>query len=373
MTAIAHISDTIRRIRVSKGLSQDEVAQGAGLSRNAYRDIETGVTESPRVGNLQGIAHALGVALVDLLSAPPRLATVRFRSLKMKGTREQAHRDQIVMEVGRWLKDFRGLEELVGQRKNYALAGLGDRVQGTGVARPLAAAEQARKTLGLSPDEPVRDICGLLESAGIKVHASLFNLEGFFGFSVAPADGGPAIVVNINPDISVERRIFTSAHELGHLLLHPRAYDVEKVEEDQKEEKEADQFASYFLMPDRPFRKEWENTRGLRLVERVLHVKRIFRVSYQTVIFRLIEMKCADPAKIWMHFKAEYRWRYGQSLTKKVEPAPLEDVDFLEDRLSRLVRLGVESEKLTLSRAAEILGLSLDEMRDQALSWERAA
>ncbi|HOD84373.1 MAG: anaerobic benzoate catabolism transcriptional regulator [Planctomycetes bacterium ADurb.Bin126] len=372
MTATDHIAGNLRRIRTSKGLSQDEVAQGADLSRNAYRDIETGATGNPRVGNLQAIARALGVGLVELLAAPPSLTTVRFRSLKMKGIRQEARRGQIVLDVARWLKDFSLLEDLLGQKKEFRLDRVSVSLPG-GRRRAVAAAERTREVLGISSDEPVRDICGLLESAGVKVRADVFDLEGFFGFSVGPADGGPAVIVNVRSDISVERRIFTSAHELGHLLLHPDAYDVKKVAEDPEQEKEADCFASHFLMPDRPFRKEWENTRGLRLVHRVLHVKRIFRVSYMTVIYRLIEMQLVDPDKVWMFFKAEYRWRYGQALTKKVEPLPLADVDFLEDRLSRLVRMGVESEKLSLSRAAEILNLSLDEMREHTLSWERAA
>ena len=71
----------IRRFRASKGLTQEEVARQAGLSRIAFRDIETGKTRDPRVGNLQGIAAALGVGLGELLVEPPRLVTARFRHL----------------------------------------------------------------------------------------------------------------------------------------------------------------------------------------------------------------------------------------------------------------------------------------------------
>ena len=56
--------------------------------------------------------------------------------------------------------------------------------------------------------------------------------------------------------ISVERWIFSAAHELGHLLLHPMSYDSSKHDEPRAEEKEADTFASYFLMPEMSFKKE---------------------------------------------------------------------------------------------------------------------
>lgn len=366
------IPRNIQRIRASKGLTQEEVARKASITRNAFRSIETGAAE-PRVSSLLGIARALGVALQELLTEPPRLGTVRFRSSK-QSRKDQATRDQVVVEVARWLADFNGLEDLLDERKPYGLADIRSRLaKGSGQNEPVEAARLAREALGIGDDEPVRDICGLLGSAGVKVLTEKFNIEDLFGLSVAADDSAPAIVVNVRDDISVERRIFTAAHELGHLLLHPGAYDLAKVEEDPNEEKQADLFAGHFLVPDVAFQNEWHDTYGLPFVDRVLHVKRIFRVSYQTVLVRLVEREWVDSSKVWMMFRAHYKRRYGRPLTKKVEPFPLVDVDFLADRMSRLVRQAIESEKITLSRGAEILGIDLSAMRDRASSWEIAA
>jgi Zn-dependent peptidase ImmA (M78 family) len=106
---------------------------------------------------------------------------------------------------------------------------------------------------------------------------------------VAPGNGGPAVVVNTWDRISVERWIFTAAHELGHILLHREAYHRSMANEEEQEEKEADRFASHFLMPEESFESEWAQTRGLPLIARVLIVKRIYRVSYKTVLYRLHE------------------------------------------------------------------------------------
>lgn len=363
------IPRNLRRVRNSLGLSQQQVATEAGLSRNAYRSIETGESE-PRVSSLQGIARALGVRLPDLLAAPPSLTSVRFRSTKVRGGKAKARRDEVVVRVARWLSDFCGLEELLGRQRPYTLEDVGNEASGlSGPARAIETARLAREQLGLR-GEPIRDICGLLESAGVKVWPVEMTPEDFFGISVAVDDGGPAVVVNTRADISVERRIFTAAHELGHLLLHPGAYRVSKVREDDREEKEANQFAGHFLMPDEVFHDEWQDTRGLRFVDRVLHVKRIFRVSYATVLYRLVDLGQADPSKVWMIFKTQWKRRCRRSIGKKDEPMPLEDVDFLEDRLSRLVRAALEEEKISLSRAAEILGLDLSAMREMVCSWE---
>jgi Zn-dependent peptidase ImmA (M78 family) len=64
---------------------------------------------------------------------------------------------------------------------------------------------------------------------------------------------------------------------------------VTRRDEDAAQEKDADQFASHFLMPDDVFRSGWTEARGLPLFERVLKIKRIFRVSYRTVLYRLSE------------------------------------------------------------------------------------
>ncbi len=188
----------------------------------------------------------------------------------------------------------------------------------------------------------------------------------------------------------MERWLFTAAHELGHLLLHPAAYDVEQTEESKMEETEADAFAGYFLMPDRLFQKEWEEARGLGLVDRVFKLKRIFKVSWQTVLYRVAApLPKGERAKLWARFNTAYSQRFGQSLTRDREaqaldpkafdgrpadrvadePARLIDADFREDRLSRLVRKAVDSQQISLGRAAEILGLDLREMRALASSW----
>jgi Zn-dependent peptidase ImmA (M78 family) len=124
--------------------------------------------------------------------------------------------------------------------------------------------------MGIEPGESIRDLCGLLESSGIKVYPIRIASNDFFGLSVAPQDGGPAVVVNIWERISVERWIFSAVHELGHLLLHLDSFNVELEKENPEEEKEADLFAAHFLMPEEVFIKEWEEAKGLSLFDRVM-------------------------------------------------------------------------------------------------------
>jgi transcriptional regulator with XRE-family HTH domain len=375
------IAANLLRLRGAKGLSQDRVAELAGLSRSAYRNIESGAVE-PRVRNLEAIAGALGASMRELLEPVAILRNVRFRSQKKLRTRAQ-----ILSNAGRWLCDYDGLEEVLQSRRPFRLQGVAASIP-AGTDRAVAAARATRAALGLRDDEPLRDICGLLDSAGVKVLPMVVASDGFFGLSVGPSDGGPAVVVNTWERISVERWIFTAAHELGHLILHLDDYDDAEAE-DPEHERDADAFAAEFLMPDAVFRREWADTYGLPLVDRVIKVKRIFRVSYRTVLSRLAPAY-KGWGNIWIRFQTDYKRVSGQSLAKTDEPdgvagsafgsaAPealrgrepdhLSAGDFREDRLAGLVRRAVEAGEISLGRGGEILGLPLRDMRALSASW----
>ena len=372
----------LRRLRESRGWTQAELAEKAKLTRVGYRNIETGKA-APRAGTLQALARALGVSLAALLRPVAQLSQVRFRSLKRLNSREQ-----VLADVGEWLANFSQLEQLLDDVKTFDLDEKVRHLQATaGPLSPSALAREVRTLLGLGEVEPVRDICGLLESAGVKVYRLSVASDAFFGLSVGRKDGGPAVVVNTWERIAVERWIFTAAHELGHLLLHLDAYDASASDELPNEEKDADAFAAHFLLPEGAFRKEWAGSAGSSFVDRVLKLKRMFRVSYKTVLYRLSETSALGK-QVWGRFPAEFSRRFGRSLQKADEPDALaaeafraasaraaeepdglSPTDFAEDRLHLLVRRAIERDLISLGRGGEILGLHLREMRVLASSW----
>ena len=366
----------LMRLRKLNGLTQQAVADAAGISRVAYRNIEKGDAE-PRRDTLSKLADALKVSVFDLVAPVPELKSLRFRAHKNMTARETAEFEQLVYGVANWLNDFNELEEILGNRIDYRLAGFKRK------KRPEETAADARKALGLDGHcDCVPDICDLLEEAGIKICFRSSPLKQFFGLSVGAADHGPAIAINNAEAIPVERQIFSMAHELGHLLLHAESYKDGLVSVEARNdptEQEADAFASRFLMPDDRFDEVWNEYRGLHWVDRILHVKRHFKVSYLTVIRRLIETDRADSKRIYFQFSNAYESRYGKKLGAKEEPAApsrikdeprhLDPLDIVEDRLSGLVRDALEAGEISIGRAAEIKGMSLEEMREFVRSW----
>lgn len=363
------ISLNIKRLRASRGMTQVAAAEAAHISRQAFIDIEKGKTKEPRVSNLQAIADAFNVHIVDLFTEPPKLSTVRFRSNSIITEKDKAKKEQYLIDAAWWLKDFNFLQSVTDDKKGYKFKSVFVQTDKVNANNAIKMAEKTREVLGLRVGEPIGDIVSLVQNAGIKIKLRSFELKNFFGFSISESDGGPAIIVNNDSAINFERQIFTVAHELGHLLLHPDAYDPDQTADSKQQEDEADCFAGHFLMPQKAFEKKLKESYGLAFVDRVLHIKRFFRVSYLTVLRRVSDMKIADLGTMTMKFRAMYKNKYKDSLANHKEPFGLDKPDFLEDYLMTLVRKALDVDEITVSRAAEILNVPLMNMREIINSW----
>lgn len=384
-TTAPELAARLRSIRLASGFSQDDIATKAGLTRVAYNRIETGKAE-PRPVTVQAIAKAFGLTLADTLASVPKLSGVRFRANLNQDAFDDQFRAHIEALVARKIQDVRFLEDDLGRppETNSSISKLktGD---------PREVAQNIRKAFKLNEHEPIRDICGLVEAHGITVLTVVIRRDGFFGLSIDDqASKRQFIVVNIADHISVERMIFTCAHELGHLVLHHQDYRKDEGEENREHEDGANFFAAELLMPHKAFVTEWKKYDGYSFVDRVLAVKRYFSVSYKAVLVRLDQHKVP---KVFMRFNGEYKKRFGVSLGKADEPhalrrdqfcLPVENIraaepealrkhDFMEPRVYSLVKDAVKREIISLSRASEILNLPMSAVREMAISWAEAS
>src|ERR1700735_2598686 len=109
---------------------------------------------------------------------------------------------------------------------------------------PQRAAQIARVSLGLSPDTPIKGILRCLERNGVMVFSLPMEVDGFDGFSAWAGRDPKRPVIALLGGKTAYREVFTSAEELGHLVMHsPLRVDAKRAD------KEARAFAQEFLLP----------------------------------------------------------------------------------------------------------------------------
>ena len=69
MRAQALVARNLRRLRVGRGLSQEDLATDAGIDRTYVSRLERGL-ENPTVATLEQLADALGATIVEFFVVP---------------------------------------------------------------------------------------------------------------------------------------------------------------------------------------------------------------------------------------------------------------------------------------------------------------
>lgn len=207
---------------------------------------------------------------------------------------------------------------------------------------PVDAAWMLRRHWGIA-DGPLPNTVQLAESRGIHVCGLPNSLRGIDGFS-RYVDGLPYIFISRNR--TPERFRFSMAHEIGHLVLHRGRTAGREVE------KEANQFASEFLIPRAELR-----VKSKRPVSphQVLHLRAHFGVSAMAMAHAL---KQADRL-------SEYAYRHVCATLSKqgyrsAEPGGM--IGFEKSRVFALVR-EKDSYNFSSVNLARYLNIPLDDIR----------
>jgi Zn-dependent peptidase ImmA (M78 family)/transcriptional regulator with XRE-family HTH domain len=283
--------------REHAGLTQDDVAAALGLSRQLIGYWEQG-KRKPRTEQLFQLADLFRTSVADLLRTSNHThaaaATAEMLYRRSNVELDVTARDGIADFVT-FLDFYADLakamgRDITGMTRSPFLPGEG---YGEYAVDARRKASEVRYHLGLGQG-PVADVDSVSAALGITVYrAHLGNdlnstISG--AFFKHPALG---FAVILNLDMTRGRRRFTAAHELAHALLHS-ASDAIVVSDtgrrgDQRETY-ADAFAGEFLMPEEGIRRTLESLGAgpkVEDVEPVIHLQRMFNVSYITALVRL--------------------------------------------------------------------------------------
>lgn len=154
-------------------------------------------------------------------------------------------------------------------------------------------ASNLRKRLGEDGESPV-DIFKLVQK--IENFTLVFYPLGTNISGVCYKRETSSVIV-INSDMSVGRQRFSLAHELYHLYFDDstvNAVSPTMIGSGDENEKKADQFASYFLIPSSSLYdmvediKENKNRKELT-IEDVIRIEQYYGVSHKAIIYRLLD------------------------------------------------------------------------------------
>lgn len=80
------LGERVRRLRLNRGFSQEELARQIGVSKTQVYLVEAGKTRAPQAEVLRGYARALGISLTYLKNGgdpEPAVATERWPPLEV--------------------------------------------------------------------------------------------------------------------------------------------------------------------------------------------------------------------------------------------------------------------------------------------------
>ena len=329
--------------RRRRRLTAKALAELAGLVPDTISRLENGL-HPPDAATIAKLSATLGFPLSFFERDDPSdidTNAVSFRSFSKMSAREKdaaISAGSLGLELSAWVED----------RFNLPAPDVLDMSHETDAD---IAASSLRQYWALG-ERPIGNLLALIETKGIRVFSLSENTASVNAFSFW-RDGKPYIFLNNFK--TAESSIFDAAHELGHLVMHKQG----DPKGNRLAEREADRFASSFLMPERDVRARI--TRRIT-VDGVIDAKQRWRVSAMALAYRLNVLSVLST------------WQYkstcielGKRGYRSSEPIGIQ-------RETSIVWLKILSqlwsEKVTKNDIAKELNLPLDEL--EGLIWNLA-
>jgi len=348
--------------RKRRGLTKRALAEKVGVTVRSITAYESGNT-TPESNTISRIASALSFPEQFFFADDIEELTADVASFRALTKMTASQRDvalsagSVALLLNKWIEDkfdlpepdfpedCRSTTDLNGRMIWGATSAEGDDYPRSGQEHnPEAAAEMLRRYWDLG-ELPVKNMIALLEAKGIRVFSLSVDAREVDAFSMWYG-GKPFVFLNLKK--TAERCRFDAAHELGHLVMHRHG-----APQGQEAEREANAFASAFLMPRRSVLAN--APRSVTLKGLIAH-KKYWNVSAAALNYRLHALKlttdwtyrtlCIDLAKL------------GRD--KEPEPSPFESSQILKKVFASLREDGVS--KNDVARELMIRPEELDEL-----------
>ncbi|MCF7981564.1 MAG: ImmA/IrrE family metallo-endopeptidase [Pseudomonadales bacterium] len=294
------IGELIQRLRRRAKLTQAELGHKTGVSRDTIARIESGSQKIP-VEFLPKLADAFGIKGATLSGLITQQQEPFLYLCRVHDPKTFTAEKRQLFEAWYQHNEIQTLQSQSGAANSGEkipmlqipdLTELGKHTHSEAGGHDLALRLREEWNLGGSP---IVDPVGLIQDLGIPIagadlgDADLFGLTGVHG-----EHGQYSMMINTRPGIPIERQRFSIFHELAHILAHRTDFQgvpdrPGRGRHKDGREKFADAFAAAFQVPDDELRRTLNllTGKGIRGTEMVMILKQYFRVSYQTILFRL--------------------------------------------------------------------------------------
>ncbi|AUM65772.1 transcriptional regulator [Brevibacillus laterosporus] len=338
--------------REARGLTLKELSELVGVSHQAISKFEKGAT-TPSSQTLERISDTLTMPIHYFFSNSKEAtedSVVFFRSraaATVKSKKIHSKRINWVKIIHKYLDDILEFPKLDIPKYNVS-----------DVYEPIAfeeideIANTVRKKWGLG-DGPISNILLLLEKKGAIISRATFADYKIDACSRWENDERPYIF--LGNDKTAPRSRFDVAHELGHLILHPNL----KLSEFNNKvnykliEKEADRFASAFLLPASSFGNEVMSSS----LDHFVSLKKRWKISIQAMAYRAYQLNILN----------EYQFIYLRkklASNNQLKNEPLDDVIPFEEpsALKQSIELILQHGIKTKEELVYEIGLSRDDI-----------
>jgi Zn-dependent peptidase ImmA (M78 family)/DNA-binding XRE family transcriptional regulator len=323
------IPERIKEAREGRGFTLEAFAETLGVTRQAVAQYENGQI-SPSGEMLGKLITETAQPLSFFTSVPARAGEPRapfWRSLKRM---EQVHRRRITKRL-QWTADICAMVERFVEVPKVDFPVIPFDVDTADEEDIERAAEAARDYWGLGRG-PIRNLSALLELKGaivVREKVACADMDAVSCWICAR----PFILLSEEVK-SGPRDIYNLAHELGHVILHAT---VELTSENlDRIEKQANRFASAFLLPRESFSNEVIGTS----LGYFITLKQRWGVSIAAMAYRCKDLEIFTDNQFSYLFK-QMNWKKIRKTEPLDDAFPVNTPSVLADSVKMLVEHGV--------------------------------
>lgn len=326
--------EMLKNAREERGLSQKDLAKKLRASQSDISKFEGG-EKMPEADFVKRAASFFGYT-ADFFSRPFMALPSGLVFHRRRSALSATVRKRIVAEARARMLDLTILA------KSAAIKPCELPVRGD--SPPDEMARSVRRDWRL-PQGPISNMVKVLEKNRIAIVSFDFGTDLLDGFFMPPAEQKSLYCIALNSSAAFppDRKRFTLAHELGHLILHR---DEFADEDGKRQEDEANSFASEFLMPAEDVAEDF--TEPLTFA-RLRELKAKWKVSMGALVMRAKSLGAitdSEEKRIWFLFS-----RYGY---RKREPP----MGLVEERPQGIAWLAMKFAKSKGAEAPAALFLS---------------